>query len=99
VVRRNNYKYRNKDYNNDDTRRISVTAASAPSLLNSKETASNYLAERQVGLDSGNVGIVNPRRFAEPALALCILSGKEMTARGASPQHFATRGDLEAFCH
>jgi len=54
------------------------------------------LPEWQVRLDARHICIVNARRFAQPAFALCVFRREQMASGGVRSQHFATRRDLEA---
>ena len=66
----------------------------AVALLN----RASVLAEGQVRLDAGHIGIIYARRFAELASAFRIFGRKQMPAGGLRPQHLAARRDFETFC-
>jgi hypothetical protein len=56
-------------------------------------------AERKIGFHAGHICLIDARCFAKPTFALRVFCRQQMASRGARPQDFATRGDLEAFRH
>jgi len=57
------------------------------------------VAERQILQDAIGVGFINDRSFAKPAATLRALTSEQVASAGVGAQHFAGRGDFEAFGH
>ena len=57
------------------------------------------MAERQVRLDPGHVGIVHEDGFRHVALFLGTLAGKKVAAAGFGALDFAGARDLKSFGH
>ena len=72
-------------------------ANSAISTLNFHERQS--VAERQVLLNSINVGCAKHLRIAQASPAFWILALQQMPSAGASSRDFAGASDLEPFAH